>query len=79
MSNQFKPIMSSNLEAASYDPQTKELIVKFKNGTAYKYPDVPVKTYVEFENTFDGANGKSAGKFFNAYIKHLPFEKIEEN
>lgn len=74
---EYKPIVSSNLDAASYEPTTRELIVKFKNGTAYKYPDVPVKIYVDFEKTFSGEGDKSAGKYFNGHIRHLPSEKIE--
>ena len=72
----YKSITSTNLDGASYDPQTKELLVKFKNGTTYKYFDVPVKVYVDFESTFSGEKGKSAGKFFNGHIKHLQFEKV---
>lgn len=76
--SEFKPIKSNNLEAACYDPQTNILIVKFKNGTSYQYPNFPADVYRQFEERFDGADGKSAGQFFSAYIRHLPNEKVEE-
>lgn len=67
---------SSNLIFASWNDETKELIVKFHNGTSYKYPNVSEDLWNEFSKTVN-ENG-SAGKFFNANIKHLPCEKIEE-
>lgn len=72
----YKPIKSSNLEAAKYEDGT--LFVKFKNGTEYSYQNISPELYKEFEETFSGENGKSAGKFFSAHIRHLPSEKVEE-
>ena len=74
----FKIIKSTNLGAANYDAATQMLIVQFKNGTQYRYPKVSPELYREFEATFGGENGASAGKFFHANIKHLPCDKIEE-
>lgn len=75
---EYKPIKSSNLEAANYNAGTKVLLVKFRNGTEYCYPNVSATLAGNFERTFEGANGASAGKFFNANIKHLPCEKVEK-
>lgn len=74
----FKKINSSNLDEASYDTAARLLIVKFKNGTAYCYPDFPAGLYAEFEKTFTGENGLSAGRFFSQVIRSLPSEKIED-
>jgi hypothetical protein len=74
----MKQITSSNLASANYDAGSEVLTVTFKNGTSYKYPNVPSKLYGEFEETFSGENGKSAGQFFNTHIKQLPCEKVEE-
>ena len=71
----FRAIKSSNLERAGYDSATKELVVEFKNGTAYRYFDFPQNLWGEFAKTIK-ADG-SAGKFFNQHIKHLPCEKCE--
>jgi hypothetical protein len=76
--NNFKPINSSNLEAASYDVVTQQMIVRFKNGTQYRYFDISPELYKAFEETFSGERGLSAGKFFNAHIRHQTSEKIEE-
>lgn len=74
----FKPINSSNLEAASYDFEMEVLRVKFKTGTTYRYHDVTPELYRNFEKTFDGKDGNSAGRFFQTNIRHLPSEKIGE-
>lgn len=74
----FQPIVSSNLKAAKYDAETKEMIVRFKNETAYKYPNIDDHLWNEFESQFDGEDGRSAGKFFHANIRHRPCEKLEE-
>lgn len=70
-------INSSNLKAANYDEASSTLIVQFRNGSSYKYTNVDSGLYSEFAETFSGENGKSAGKFFNSRIRHLPCEKLE--
>lgn len=72
------PIVSSNLKSANYDPASKDLIITFKAGTRYKYPNFSPELYKEFERTFDGSDGRSAGKFFHANIRSLPNEKIKD-
>lgn len=73
----FKPITSSNLEAASYDAATKVLIVRFKSGRTYKYFDVSPSLYADFEKLFDGKAG-SAGSFFSKQIRFIKNEQIED-
>jgi hypothetical protein len=46
------PIVSSNLESASYDEATGELTVTFKGGRTHKYPDFPQELWKEFQETF---------------------------
>lgn len=74
---EFKQIISSNLEAAKYDASTKELIVRFKGGRAYKYFDVSPELYADFEKLFDSTLG-SAGSFFAKQIRPLTSERIED-
>ena len=73
----FKPITSSNLHSAAYDRPWKELTVRFKNGTAYRYFDVTPSLWKEFEKLFDGRLG-SAGGFFSKQIRFLSNEKLED-
>lgn len=55
---------SSNIEGCGYDPETKKLIVMFKNGSCHRYSDVPQEHY-------DGLMGaESAGKYFHANIRN---------
>ena len=78
MKNEFKPITSSNLEAAKYDPATSGLIIRFKNGTAYeKSSGISPELYADFEKTFDG--NPSPGKFHAQQLKPLPdWNRIED-
>lgn len=72
VSDDFKPIVSSNLEAAKYDESTRELIIRFKNGRAYKYPDVSPELYADL------LAADSAGSFFATQIRNLSNERIED-
>jgi hypothetical protein len=78
MSPELKPVVSSNIESAGYSADTETLVVQFKGGKKYKYPNVQRGLWEEFSATFDGTNGKSAGKFFHANIRSLPGEPVEE-
>lgn len=58
---------SSNIKSVSYDEDSKNMIVEFRNGLKYSYEDVP-------EHMFEGlVNSPSAGKFF-AYNIRLNFK-----
>ncbi len=73
----FQPIVSSNLAEGRYDAKTRMLDIKFKSDAteAFRYKVMP-SLAKKFMATGDGKKG-SAGKFFAAEIKGLPFEKIE--
>lgn len=59
----LQPVESSNLEAIGYDPASRTLAVKFKNGTLYHYADVPASVW-------EGLQGaSSAGRFYSAMIR----------
>lgn len=70
----WMPVTSSNLEAVRYRGTYAKghLDVKFKNGTVYRYSDVPVDIVVPL------LNAKSIGSAFNQLIKKSGFayEKI---
>jgi hypothetical protein len=54
---------STNLEAIGYDDATRELYIRFKNGTTYIYPDVPRDTYDQL------SRADSKGSYFNRNIR----------
>lgn len=54
---------STSLNSAEYDAIDKILTVTFNSGSSYRYADVPKEVYQEL------IEAKSAGKFFQAYIK----------
>jgi hypothetical protein len=62
---------SSTVEASTYDFNTKQLIVTFKNA-AYAYQDVKAEDYIAFRDA------ESQGKALNQYIKGYTYEKIED-
>lgn len=73
----FETIVSSNLDSAAYDAENGTIIVRLKNGSAYAYADCGEELWNDFKATFDGKDGRSAGKFFHAQVKALPYEKLD--
>ena len=76
MDEGFKPIVSSNLDSAAY--QDGAIVVRFQNGTAYRYPNCPTGLWNDFKKEFDGQKGRSAGKFLNAQLRPRAYERIED-
>ncbi len=60
----FIPVQSSNVSEISYDPDTQELLVRFVNGSLYKYLEVPENVYKSF------LHAPSKGKFVNNRLKN---------
>lgn len=54
---------STSLSSAEYDTVEKILTITFNSGSSYRYADVPKEVYQEL------IEAKSAGKFFQTYIK----------
>jgi hypothetical protein len=64
-------IESSSIAGFEYDDVKKELVVQFKNGSKYKYFEVPAKLADDLENA------ESCGKFFIANIKNaFKYQKV---
>ena len=64
-------VVSSNLEAFSYDAEAKELHVWFRSGAEYVYAEVP-------QDVADGLlKASSKGKYLNEHIKQVyQYEKV---
>jgi hypothetical protein len=59
-------VISSNLMAMGYDPNSGELQIQFRNGRIYSYQNVPPEIY-------DGLiNAPSKGTFFGQLIRLQP-------
>lgn len=72
----FQPIVSSNLESAAYVDGA--IVVRFKNGSSYKYPSCTGELWTQFQKTFDGKEGRSAGKFLHSQLKPLEVERLDD-
>ena len=59
----MKPLISSNLQAAGYDSETRQLDIQFNNGNVYSYDDVEQSVG---EGIFSAA---SPGQYFRNFIK----------
>lgn len=60
---EMKPLSSSNLAAAGYDPFTRTMQVRFTSGKTYLYHGVSQEDY-------DGLmSAESAGSYFHSSIK----------
>lgn len=56
----------------NYNPITQEMVIVFQQRGTYKYHDVPLDTYVDFESA------GSRGTYFNLYIRpQFSYERIE--
>lgn len=60
---EMTPIESSMFEAHHYNPNTRQLTVRFKNGAVHQYEDVPADKHFAF------VGAASPGRYFNDRIK----------
>jgi len=58
-------LKSSNLDAAEYEPETRQLAIRFKSGAVYTYSDVDEATYNEL------LTASSAGRYFSDKIRDV--------
>ena len=68
---QYKPLHSSWLKAAAYEPLTGILTVSFQNGRAWRYRRVPAYVYEGL------LTAESAGEYFNRWIRDRGYQSIE--
>ena len=74
MSVDLKPCKSSQVESFGFDPGSKTLAVKFKNGGIYHYTGVDEDTHKAM------CCCESVGKFLGSRIKgKFGFKKIGDN
>lgn len=58
------PVASAGITSIRHDARTN-LIVNFKDGSSYRYPNVSIATYQEM------AAAESVGRYFNRFIRQL--------
>lgn len=77
---QWTKVVSSNLEAVGYNPETKEAQVEFKNQSIYSYADVPAEMIQAFLESPKDPQYGSVGKFFAQKFKTAGYKdtKIKE-
>lgn len=69
---QRDPVISSNIAAIGYDPDTQGLEVEFTGGGVYLYRGVPQDVHTAF------MADESKGRFFASHIKgSYPYEKVQ--
>ncbi len=66
----FIDVESSNLKAVSYNTETEELFVKFKNESVYKYDEVSAEEFCLL------LFAESIGSYFNKSFRKHKFTKI---
>lgn len=57
-----KPISSSNIVSAGYDPVQQIIEIEFKNAVVWQYPNFPEYMWLEF------LGAPSQGKYFHSHI-----------
>lgn len=65
MTTPMHPVISSQISYVGYENDTKELFITFKNGSTFKYEDVPKVIY---NNLMDS---DSKGRYLNMYVKNI--------
>jgi lysyl-tRNA synthetase class 2 len=59
-----------------YDERDKSMLIEFRNGSTYRYSDVPPRMWKIFQLYIECEG--SAGSFFNEYVKNqFPSERLE--
>lgn len=67
---EWRPLESSWITNAAYDPDTESIYVRFSNGRAYCYEACPADVWEAFT-----AAGQSPGKFLNEVLKFKPYHR----
>lgn len=62
---------SKHIREATYDPDSRSLIVTFHNGSRYGYSGVPMEAWTNWQKYT-----RSAGEFFSGVIKRYPATKL---
>jgi lysyl-tRNA synthetase class 2 len=66
-----KAIESKCVADVEYDPTDRSMIIVFQERGTYKYHDVPIDVYVDFETS------GSRGTYFNSYIRdRFNYERV---
>lgn len=61
----MKSVKSSHIHSVGYDPQNRMLLVRFKDGTGYRYQNVEPETHADFMKS------ESKGRFFASRIRGI--------
>ena len=67
------PVNSSNIDRAGYDKENRTLEIKFKNGSVYRYEDVPEIMYTDIFRS------KSPGAFVQRWIVKGQYKNSKVN
>lgn len=59
----LKPVISSNIQAVGYDPESQTLHVQFKGGSTYAFAGVPPEHHSGL------LDAESAGQYFHKHIR----------
>ena len=65
-------VSSTNISSVQYNESDESMVLEFKNGSSYKYKDVPLMVYKAF------LTSSSKGQFFHSDIKRS-FECVKLN
>lgn len=72
-------VRSTNVDKVKWDSETKEMTIKFDDGSIYVYFNVPEKV---FDNIVDGQAGSKVGKYpsvgaaVHQYLKGFKYQKV---
>ncbi len=66
----FTPVRSSNIAGAAWDADAQELLIEFKNGSVYAYPDAGEAAYQDI------LAAASPGEYVNRWLKNQHYRRV---
>jgi hypothetical protein len=64
------PVHSSTVEAVGWNAETGELVIEFKNGSRYVYPDAGEGAYNDL------LTASSPGSYISRWLKNTHYRKV---
>lgn len=66
----YRPLHSSWLDSVAYDPLTKSLTVRYRDGKVQRFVGVPQRIYKGL------LSAESPGAYFNEWVRDRGYERI---
>ena len=70
MAAEMQPVRSSNVAEVGWDEEKQELLIQFKDGSTYAYPNSDKAAYQDL------LTASSPGQYINRWLRSKPHRKL---